>query len=265
MIDLTPLDVRKKRGDFSKGLRGYDPGEVDAFLEDVAQRLEDLVRANLRLTERNETLEEQVAHSAGREKAVQEALVTAQALREDVKDQASREAQLIEKNARARIEQFVVEAEQLVRERKTALDELERQRTKFLKSFRLLLERELDTVEVEEGREPLDDVTVELDLGGVWEEAREAASETDVTAADETEASIEEADAPPADEPADVDASATDDAAPVEASESPTEAGDTGSESESEDVPPADAAGSDEEGGGSLWLYDLDEGEKDRG
>ena len=24
MIDLTPLDVRKKKGDFRKGLRGYD-------------------------------------------------------------------------------------------------------------------------------------------------------------------------------------------------------------------------------------------------
>ena len=32
MIDLTPLDVRKKRGDFRKMLRGYDPQEVDSFL-----------------------------------------------------------------------------------------------------------------------------------------------------------------------------------------------------------------------------------------
>ena len=30
MIELTPLDVRKKRGDFGKTLRGYDPEEVDA-------------------------------------------------------------------------------------------------------------------------------------------------------------------------------------------------------------------------------------------
>ncbi len=40
MIDLTPLDVRKKRGDFGKGLRGYDPQEVDGFLELVAERME---------------------------------------------------------------------------------------------------------------------------------------------------------------------------------------------------------------------------------
>ena len=44
MIDLTPLDVRKKRGDFGKRLRGYDPQEVDTFLELVAERMEVLVQ-----------------------------------------------------------------------------------------------------------------------------------------------------------------------------------------------------------------------------
>ena len=44
MIDLTPLDVRKKRGDFGKGLRGYDPAEVDGFLELVGERMEELVK-----------------------------------------------------------------------------------------------------------------------------------------------------------------------------------------------------------------------------
>ncbi|MFH1765104.1 MAG: DivIVA domain-containing protein, partial [Gemmatimonadota bacterium] len=36
MIDLTPLDVRKKRGDFRRILRGYDPEEVDTFMDLVA-------------------------------------------------------------------------------------------------------------------------------------------------------------------------------------------------------------------------------------
>ena len=41
MIDLTPLDVRNKRGDFKKKLGGgYDPAEVDVFLELAADRLE---------------------------------------------------------------------------------------------------------------------------------------------------------------------------------------------------------------------------------
>ena len=47
MIDLTPLDVRNKRGDFKRAMRGYEPHEVDLFLEMVADRLEALVRENL--------------------------------------------------------------------------------------------------------------------------------------------------------------------------------------------------------------------------
>ena len=31
MIDLTPLDVRNKRGDFKKIMRGYDPQEAERF------------------------------------------------------------------------------------------------------------------------------------------------------------------------------------------------------------------------------------------
>lgn len=44
MIHLTPLDVRKKQGDFRKILRGYDPEEVDTFLDLVAERMEVLVK-----------------------------------------------------------------------------------------------------------------------------------------------------------------------------------------------------------------------------
>ena len=155
MIELTPLDVRKKRGDFAKALRGYDAQEVDVFLELVAERMEVLVKENLKLRERSERLGEQVTAQEGREEAVHEALVTAQELRQEVKKQAKREAQLLEREARGRIEQMMQEAERVLAERRAALEELERQRTRFLKSFRTLLERELDAVEVESSRAPL--------------------------------------------------------------------------------------------------------------
>ena len=169
MIDLTPLDVRKKRGDFAKTLRGFDPQEVDAFLELVAERMEVLVKENLAFREEIDQLGEKVVVQEGREQAVQEALVTAQELRQDVKKQARREAKLLEREARGRIKGMIAEAEKLLSEHRAALQELERQRDRFLKAFRTLLERELDTVEVEFGRAPLEEVTVDLELGkGSW-------------------------------------------------------------------------------------------------
>lgn len=180
MIDLTPLDVRKKRGDFGKALRGYDAEEVDAFLELVSERMEELVKENLQLAERTDRLTEQVSVQEGREKAVQEALVTAQALREDVKQQALREAELTRREAQTSIDKIVAEAERIFDERKQSLGELERHRLRFLKSFRTLLEREMDTVEVEESRTPLEDVAFDIDLGAVAKRT----GETDATEGD---------------------------------------------------------------------------------
>lgn len=251
MIDLTPLDVRKKRGDFSNKLRGYDPQEVDTFLEDVAARLEELVKENLRFQDRTEMLQERVDASDGREKAVQEALVTAQELRSDVKEQARREAELIEREARARIDALVVEAEKHLKERMGALEGLERQRSKFLKAFRTFLEREMDSVEVEEGRAPLEDTTVDLDLGGVWDAASASVG------APEHEG-----------DPDDSSGNSPESAAPENASseEAPESSTDDSPEASSDDSPQEPDGGKETPPDSSaLWLYDLDEGGEGRG
>ena len=184
MIDLTPLDVRKKRGDFGKGLRGYDPQEVDTFLELVAERMEVLVQENVAFRGRVGELEETVVAQQGREQAIQDALVTAQELRQDVKKQARREASFLEREAQDKIDLMIGESEKLLSEHRAALQELERQRERFLKAFRSLLERELDTVEVEFGRPPLEDVTLDLELGrrsgSTWEPEGEDEYDDDV-------------------------------------------------------------------------------------
>jgi len=196
MIDLTPLDVRNKRGDFKRLMRGYDPQEVDVFLELVAERLEALVRENLQLRERTQTLQQQVTSQLGREQAVQDALVTAQELRADIRAQSQREAEHALKEAEAEASRMISEAEAQVRSRlrgvhsrvegaKDALEELEHRRARFLKDFRQLLQRELDVVIVEEGRAPLEDRPIELDLGPASPSTTPHRSEPMGTAPDE--------------------------------------------------------------------------------
>jgi cell division initiation protein len=178
MIDLTPLDVRNKRGDFRKSMRGYEIQDVDSFLEMVAERLEALVRENLQLKERTQSLESQVRSQTERESAVRDALVTAQELRTEIREQARVEAEKVVEDARTESRRMIAEAEAEVRirlrnsERKAdeivrSLGELERGRLRFLRSFRQLLEREMDVVEVEEARTPLEDRSYEMDLGAI--------------------------------------------------------------------------------------------------
>ncbi len=177
MIDLTPLDVRNKRGDFKRILRGYDPQEVDLFLELVGDRLEDLVRELMHLRERTESLQQQVSSQTGREHAVQEALVSAQELRKEISGQAQREADLILKEvevearrqraeAEAEVRRMLRDAERKLEQAQDGLEEMERRRLRFLKAYRQLLEREMDVVQVEEERRPLEDRPIELDLLG---------------------------------------------------------------------------------------------------
>ena len=245
MIDLTPLDVRKKRGDFGKGLRGYDAQEVDAFLELVAERMEVLVKENLAFKESIERLGEKVVAQEGREQAVQDALVTAQELRQDVKKQASREAKVLEREARLRIEAMIGESEKLLTEHSTVLKELERHRDRFLKAFRTFLERELDTVEVELGRAPPENVTLDFELGkGAWSIGEDYDDADDVSASEAPEA----AEAVEAVEAVEVAAAADD----PSAAESVAPEEELGATEAPEQQPPE---GQDD--GDSLWLSSI--------
>ncbi len=161
MIDLTPLDVRKKSGDFTKSLRGYEPQQVDSFLQLTAERLEELVKENIALKDKLERLEEQVEVQTGRERAVNDALVTAQQLRQEIASAAEREADAARAEAKVDADKIRAEAEEAARkllaesetrlsELKQAAKELTRRRARFLANFRQLLEREIDVVEMQE-------------------------------------------------------------------------------------------------------------------
>jgi len=152
MIDLTPLDVRKKKGDFRRGMRGYDTDAVDHFLDQVADRMEEVVRENLSLRERANQLSAAVDSFRERERAMNDALIAAQQLREDTRVQAERDAELTNREARAEAEQIVAEARRQLASAEDALRKLQTQRQNYLRGFRALLERHLTEVGEEEGR-----------------------------------------------------------------------------------------------------------------
>jgi DivIVA domain-containing protein len=143
MIDLTPLDVRKKKGDFKRGLRGYDAAQVDDFLDIVADRMETLVREHSSFTERVARLEQQVAEYREREKALTEALVTAQEMREEMRAQVAREAELLRRQAEQEAGRIRADATQLREREEEMLRDLRSRQMQFVQTYRTFLEREL--------------------------------------------------------------------------------------------------------------------------
>ena len=88
---ITPHDIRQQQFT-SKMLKGYDPQEVDAFLDDVAEDYEAVLKETALLKEQMAAIEERSRGVAEREKSLQETLVTTQRLAEEMKAAARREA-----------------------------------------------------------------------------------------------------------------------------------------------------------------------------
>ena len=95
---ISPLDIRQQQ--FSvKWFRGFDVHEVDAFLDDVAEDYEALLKEAALLKEQIAAQEERARGVTERERTLQETLVTTQRLVEEMKNNARREAELILREA----------------------------------------------------------------------------------------------------------------------------------------------------------------------
>src|SRR6059058_3370168 len=127
---LTPIDVR--RMEFPKGLRGYDAARVDDFREQVAEELERLTRANQELESNVRSLTEQLRGFRDRDKALNEALVSAQQLRSESREQSEREAQLILREARSEADRIVAESHAQIRALQEEIAALDRVRRGYL-------------------------------------------------------------------------------------------------------------------------------------
>jgi cell division initiation protein len=113
---MTATDIRQQK--FAVRLfRGFDPQEFDAFLEEMADDFEELTRENGLLKDQLVTLEEKGRGVEGREKTLQETLVTTQKIAEEFKENSRREAELIIREAHLRAEKVM----QDVREEHTRL------------------------------------------------------------------------------------------------------------------------------------------------
>lgn len=148
MIDLTPIDIRKKKGDFPRAVRGYRVEDVDLFLDLAADRLEEVVNALMRLEERTRQLEEQVRLFREREQALTDALVSAQEMRDEVRRQASKEADLLRREAEAEAERIRAAALRTIEKEEDVLRRLRARRAQFLHTYRTFLERELAELSV---------------------------------------------------------------------------------------------------------------------
>jgi DivIVA domain-containing protein len=139
---LTPLDIR--RYDFgSRAFRGYDAQKVEDFRNQVADELERLTKLNQELDSKARGFHEQLRAFRERDKALNDALVSAQQLRSEMRDQADREAQLILREARGEADRLVDASKSEIRKLEAELVALDKSRVTYIAQLRAVIERQL--------------------------------------------------------------------------------------------------------------------------
>jgi|SRR5271165_409566 len=146
MPRITPIDVQHKT--FKKALQGYDRVEVDQFLDEMIETLEDDAQGRAALEAEIADLKERISHFKAMEESLQNTLILAQRTADEVKASAHKEADLIRAEARMSVEKEIAtyqeRANEARREYQSSLGMVEKARNELralLMTHLSLLER----------------------------------------------------------------------------------------------------------------------------
>lgn len=145
---ITPVDIQQ--AGFSVRFRGYDRQEVDTFLDTLTEDYETLVRDNHTLRDRRADLESQVNELKKKEALLNNTLVKAQSLVEEMHQNAHKEAELITKEAEIRAEDLIKTANQKIAASRSEILDLQKEKVMFLEKIRSLIrsfQKMVETIE----------------------------------------------------------------------------------------------------------------------
>lgn len=146
---LTPLDIQKMR--FPQRMRGYDSTEVENFLSLVAEEVTGLL-AQLEKAEReNRYYRQRLEETEHREHQLQQTLLRAQKVSDEITANAKREAELLVKEAEMAADRMVEQAiaqstriEGKITELRTMRREVQLKFKNTLDLFQRILEAEME-------------------------------------------------------------------------------------------------------------------------
>jgi cell division initiation protein len=151
-LKLTPLEIKKQR--FKTKVRGYDPMEVESFLEMVSDEYEAVLNERNRLSEEMTKLKTQLRDYQQVEKTLQETLMNAQENVNQARENSKREAQIVIREAELKSERILDDAREKLDKMKNEYSILKAQKESFAKRLKHLLQSQMELIRVLE----MDDV-----------------------------------------------------------------------------------------------------------
>ncbi len=125
-LAITPLEMRQTS--FASGWRGYSREAVRAFLVDASESYELSLRENERLKQDIERLQASIRQYQDLESGLKSTLVHAQKVADDVRANATQEAERLVKEAQGRAELMMMAAQNRVEDAQREIDGLKLRR-----------------------------------------------------------------------------------------------------------------------------------------
>lgn len=142
-MKITSMDISSK--EFKKVIRGYNPDEVDEFLDKIAEDYEGLYKENSFHKEKEFSLNEKLEHFSKMEETIHNTLVLAQNAAEQAKLSAQKEAELIIRTANESGKRILDKANNNVLQINDEYDKTKRDFIKFRAKFRNFMNAQLET------------------------------------------------------------------------------------------------------------------------
>ena len=142
---------------FNRTLRGYDPEEVNEFLdkviEQVEQMVDDIKKKDARIKElesyavENENLKDKISHFENMEHTLNKAIIMAQKTSEQIKVNAYKESETVLNDAKSNANRIINEALIKAEKAEKDADMLQRNINIFKRRVRNIIEAQLEVVD----------------------------------------------------------------------------------------------------------------------
>ncbi len=148
---ITPLDIQQKQ--FASKFRGFDMEEVDSFLELIREEMEELLRENANLREEAKRFEKQLKEYKSMEGTLRDTLIGTQQMVEEYRNNATKEADLIRKEAELRADEIIGNAQAKVVKIHEDITDLKGIRRHFKEEVKRLIQSHMSMLEFDKERE----------------------------------------------------------------------------------------------------------------
>ena len=167
-MKIAPIDIDKQ--EFKKSLRGYDPVEVDTFLETIAKEYEKSLEQNNKYSKRIIELETELKKYKEVESTLKQTLMNVQQTSDKSLENIKKEADLIRKESEMKAQKMIDAAKRETQKLKEELITLQTQKQSLIARLRHILSSHLELLEVLE----IDD----LDIGRLKDRTKKIFSAT---------------------------------------------------------------------------------------